>query len=197
MIIKLAIIIIDNGILKLAIIINTQLLLSLINPLSYGPLVMVSGYGDSLETSSSLVQMAHQSPLQSALCLWVCKSNDTLYHCILYISDIVRRQSQSHILKMGMEMLMIGMTWKPSVTHMSLAVMLFEETFVCQETIMAPFDCCQIPVPERWTRQPSGRTAFGERSLAPLAKRTKVPGASSSMESVKMKLHSWFQVKIP
>lgn len=135
--------------------------------------------------------------LQSALCLRVCKSNDTLYYCILYISDIVRRQSQSHILEMGMEILMIGMTWKPSVTHMSLAVMPFEETFVCQETIMAPFDCCQIPVPERWTRQPSGRTAFGERSLAPLAKRTKVPGASSSMESVKMKLHSWFQVKIP
>ena len=133
---------------------------------------------------------------QHSVCECVNRMTHSLYYCILCISDIVRRQSQSHILEMGMEMLMIGMTWKPSVTHMSLAVMLFEETFVCQETIMAPFDCCQIPVPERWTRQPSGRTAFGERSLAPLAKRTKVPGASSSMESVKMKLHSWFQVKI-
>ena len=64
---------------------------------------------------------------QHSVCECVNRMTHSLYYCILYISDIVRRQSQSHILEMGMEMLMIGMTWKPSVTHMSLAVMLFEE----------------------------------------------------------------------
>jgi hypothetical protein len=56
------------------------------------PLVMVSGYGDSLETSSSLVQMAHQSPLQSALCVWVCKSNDT-FIVLLYTVYIRHRKT--------------------------------------------------------------------------------------------------------